>query len=253
MSFILRLALAAMVSWTLAGVGGCSDGGDTGGGGTGGGAAGGTGGQNDAAATGGAGGGVGGTTVALDSGGSPIDGEIDVGAANDGSPAVDAAAWLNIGVCAERGQASVDATSFDGWEERYIISDSGFGTDAERPCVVRFALKRVGDAPHGGSCMDTLAKKCEWTHLVEYGSPQVLADVDGACGSSELALTSDAIAKLVGSRAEVGFANQYAGAHGSARLKYFAATQSWDVAGNASWDATTGKLAYTFRNGLCGY
>jgi hypothetical protein len=247
MSSILRLTLAATASWTLARAGGCSDNGGSGGGN-------GSGGQRDAASTGGAAGGSGGTTVALDSGGTtPIDGEIDVGVANDGNTGIDAAAWLNVGVCAERGQATVDASSFDGWEERYIISDSGFGTDAERPCVVRFALKRVGDAPHGSACMDTLAKKCEWTHLVEYSNPQVLADAAGACAASELALTSDAIAKLVGSRAEVGFANQYAGAHGSARLKYFAATQSWDVAGNASWDATTGKLAYTFRNGFCGY
>jgi len=101
--------------------------------------------------------------------------------------------------------------------------------------------------------MDTLAKKCEWTHLVEYSNPQVLADAAGACAASELSLTSDAIAKIVGSRAEVGFAKQYAGAHGSARLKYFEAMQAWDVAGNASWDATTGKLTYTFRNGFCGY
>lgn len=245
MSHILRITLAASVCWALAGAGACSDGGGTGGGSCG---------QIDASSTGGAAGGSGGTTAALDSGAAaPIDGEIDTGEAKDAGSGIDAAAWLNIGVCAERGQASVDASTFDGWEERYIISDSGFGTDAERPCVVRFALKRVGDAPHGGACMDTLAKKCEWTHLVEYSNPQVLADAAGACAASELALTSDAIAKLVGSRAEVGFAAQYAGAHGSARLVYFAATQSWDVAGNASWDATTGKLTYTFRNGLCGY
>jgi hypothetical protein len=243
MSPILWVTLAATVSWTLASAGGCSNGGANG-----------SGGQIDAASTGGGAGGSGGTTVALDSGGTtPIDGEIDVGVANDGNTGIDAATWLSVGVCAERGQATVDASSFDGWEERYIISDSGFGTDAERPCVVRFALKRVGDAPHGGACMDTLAKKCEWTHLVEYSNPQVLADAAGACAASELGLTADAIATIVGSRAEVGFANQYAGAHGSARLKYFAATQSWDVAGNASWDATTRKLAYTFRNGFCGY
>jgi hypothetical protein len=250
MSSILRLTLVASACWAMAGAGGCSDGGGTAAG------SGGTGGVAlvDAGTPGGAAGGSGGTTAPLGSGGvNPIDGGLDTGTAYDVGTGSDAAGWPNVGVCAERGEATVDASTFDGWEERYIISDSGFGSDAERPCVVRFALKRVGDAPHASTCMDTLAKKCEWTHLVEYSSPQVLADAAGACANSALALSSDAIANIAGSRAEVGFAKQYAGAHGSARLKYFEATQAWDVAGNASWDSTTHRLTYTFRNGLCGY
>jgi len=54
--------------------------------------------------------------------------------------------YPNVGVCGERGQATADTTSFDGYEERYIIGDSGFGSEI---CVIRFDLKRVGDAPAG--------------------------------------------------------------------------------------------------------
>ncbi len=226
MNRIVRLALAVGVMAPMAGTVGCAGGDDDGDG---------NGGQIDAASA--------------DDGGS---GGIDL-AGHDGPAGIDAVSWRNVGVCAERGQATVTASSFDGWEERYIISDSGFGADAERPCVVRFALERVGDAPHASGCMDTLSTKCEWTHLVEYASPQILADVDGACSQSELALTSEAIAKLVGTRIEVGFAREYAGAHGSSRMKYFDSMQAWDVAGNAGWDVTTGKLTYTFRDGFCGY
>lgn len=243
---IWRPTVAASLLWaTLAGAGGCSDGGAAGDGG---------GGQDGALATDGAALEAGGSLGPLDAGGTNlVDGGLDAGAASDGSPGIDAAVWSNVGVCAERGEATVDVSTFDGWEERYIISDSGFGSDADRPCVVRFALKRVGDAPHASACMDTLAKPCEWTHLVEYGNPQVLADTAGACAQSQLALTAAAIAKIVGSRVEVGFARQYAGAHGSSRMKYFEAMQAWDVAGNASWDTTARKLTYTFRDGFCGY
>jgi len=201
-------------------------------------------------------GGSGGTTVPPGSGGTiAIDGGGDTSVASGGTSggSLDVGTWSNVGVCAEHGESTVDTTSLDGWEDRYIISDSGFGTDAERPCVVRFDLKRVGDAPHASECMDTLSKKCEWTHLVEYSNPQVLVDTDGVCAKSDLALTSDAIATIVGSRVEIGYAREYAGAHGSSRMKYFESMKAWDVAGNASWDTTTNRLTYTFRDGFCNY
>jgi hypothetical protein len=152
---VLRLTLIAGVLCTL--TGGCPD--SSG--------AGETGGQSGALSSGGAGG-VGGSS----------------------GPGGDASSWPNIGVCAEHAEATVDTTSFDGWEERCVISDSGLGADADRPCVVRFDLKRVSDAPHASGCMDAMSKRCEWTHLVEYSNPKVLANIAGACAKSDLALTS---------------------------------------------------------------
>jgi hypothetical protein len=264
---ILRLAFVAGVVWMMNSA--CSDG--TGGGGAGGqvgptssgGAAGSGAGGQSAPGSGGAAG-AGGQTVPTSSGIatggaggtststgtlSPSSG----GAGGSVGTGADASSWPNVGVCAEHAEATVDTTAFVGWEERYIISDSGLGSDADRPCVVRFDIKRVGDAPHASGCMDSLSKKCEWTHLVEYSNPKVMADIDGACAKSDLAMGPDGIAKLTGSRVEVGFSKQVNGAHGSARMIYFEAKQAWDVAGNASWDSSTSKLSYTFRDGFCNY
>jgi hypothetical protein len=254
---ISRLTFVAGVLWVMNG--GCSDG--TGGDGAGGqvgptssgGAAGsGSGGQSVPTPSGGASGGAGGATTSTGSGGTSAGGASGGAGGGSGTGTV-VSPWPNIGVCAEHAEATVDTTSFVGWEERYIISDAGLGTDADRPCVVRFDLKRVGDAPQASGCMDSLSKKCEWTHLIEYSNPKVMADVDGACAKSDLSMTSDAIGKIVGKRVEVGFSKQVNGAHGSARMIYFEAKQAWDVAGNAAWDANTSKLSYTFRDGFCNY
>jgi len=143
----------------------------------------------------------------------------------------------------ERGQATADATSFAGYDERVIIGEGGLGSDV---CVVRFDLNRVGDAP--AQC-----DVCLWTHLVEYSNPIVETDTNGVCALSDLALTSDAIAKIVGTRVAIGFAAHYQGAHGSARMKYFECTNTWDVDGNATWNETSKAFTYNFRDGYCNY
>jgi hypothetical protein len=185
-------------------------------------------------------------------------GEIDGAAVLDGPSgtggidglSIDAMAWPNVGVCGERGQATADLAKYDGYEETVIFSEEGLGSEA---CVVRFDVVRAGNAPHASGCMETLAKACEWTHLVEFRNPRVLTDVDGVCGKSDLGLTPDAIAKREGSRIEIGFAKQFAGAHGSVRMKYFEAQGAWDVDGNATWDATAGTFTYRYQNGYCNY
>ena len=151
--------------------------------------------------------------------------------------------YSNVGVCGDRGKATADATSFDGYEERYLIGEEGFGTDV---CVVRFDLKRVGDAPAGCTV-------CTWTHLLEYGNPSVVTDTDGVCAQSDLALDAPAIAKIVGSRVAIGFAKQLGGAHGSARMTYMDATGTWEVTGNATWNETTKAFTFDYRNGYCNY
>jgi hypothetical protein len=162
----------------------------------------------------------------------------------------EAAAWPNVGVCGERGQATASVTTYDGYEEAVLFSEEGLGSEV---CVVRFDLVRVGDAPHASGCMDTLDKACEWTHLLEFRNPQVLTDTDGVCSKSDLSLTPDAIATRVGSRVEIGFAKQFAGAHGSVRMKYFEAKDAWDVDGNATWDTSKGTFTYRYQNGFCNY
>jgi hypothetical protein len=177
------------------------------------------------------------------SAGAPVDagGVVATGGATGGSTGT--SSYPNLGVCGERGRATADATSFDGYAERFLIGEQGFGSDV---CAVRFALKRVGDAP--GGCAE-----CTWTHLLEYGDPTVVTDVDGACAGSDLGLDAAAIAQVVGTRVALGFAKQPGGAHGSARMLYVDATQTWEVFGNATWEESSKTFTYDYRGGLCNY
>jgi hypothetical protein len=151
--------------------------------------------------------------------------------------------FTRLGVCAQRGMATATATSYDGYEEFALIGDEGLGDPV---CVVRFTVKRAGNAPAG--CTD-----CSWTQLLEYTNPMTLTNVEGACANSDLALDAAAIAQINGSRVAIGFAREYQGAHGSARMKYFDAMMKWDVFGNATWDEATSAFRYDYRDGLCGY
>jgi hypothetical protein len=194
------------------------------------------------------GGGQGGTPIAQSGSGGAGSGGVTTGAGGavgttSSGGTTTASTYPNVGVCGQRGQATADATSFDGWEERYIIGEQGFGTDV---CAVRFTLERVGDAPGGCTV-------CSWTHLLAYGSPTVITDTDGVCAQSDLALDADAIAKVAGTRVALGFAKQLGGAHGSARMIYNEATATWDVAGNATWNETSNAFNFDYRDGLCNY
>ncbi len=147
-----------------------------------------------------------------------------------------------VGVCGERGEATVDESTYDGYVEYYIIGDEGFGIDI---CIVRFEVSRVGEAP--GGCDD-----CLWTHLLEYSNPEVLLDEGGVCASSELGLTQERMAEIAGTQVAVGFVNEYAG-HNSVLMKYKSETDSWEPNGNASWDDESSASRFDRRDGFCDY
>ena len=189
----------------------------------------------DASAGAGARAGHGGSGAGGTDGGGASAGISDGGGADGG--------YANVGVCGRRGQATADATSFSGYEERYLIGEQGFGTDI---CVVRFDLARVGDAP--GGCSD-----CVWTHLLQYSNPMVATNTGGVCANSDLALDANGLAKLAGSRIAIGFAKQLGGAHGSARMTYNDATATWEVTGNATWNETSTAFKFDYREGICNY
>ena len=166
------------------------------------------------------------------------------GRRHDGWRRTGGSGFTTVGVCGQRGEATATATTFDGWEEFFMLSDEGLGAAV---CVVRFDLKRVGAAPCGG------CTECTWTQQVEYSNPRVMTDTGGVCANSDLALTTAKINSIVGTRLSIGFARELGGAHGSARMKWFDAQQKWDVFGNATWDTTTNLFRYDYRDGFCNY
>lgn len=201
-------------------------------------------GGSPAVATKGAGGGASGSASGGASGSATGGTSSAIGGSNGGGAGGGAGGgFANIGVCGRRGQATADATSFAGYEERYLIGEQGFGTDI---CVVRFDLTRVGDAPGGCSV-------CVWTHLLEYGKATVVTDSGGVCANSELGLGAAALTNIAGSRIAIGFAKQLGGAHGSARMTYDNTTSTWDVTGNATWNETSNAFKFDYREGICNY
>ena len=187
-----------------------------------------------AAGTGGSSSGMGGTVAG---GGASSTG----GARAGGGGSTGGAAFTQVGVCGQRGKGMVTATAFEGYEEYYLIGEEGFGADI---CVVRFDVRRVGEAR--GGCTD-----CEWTHKVGLSNPKVVTDEGGVCEMSELAFDAAKIAATAGAKPEYGFVSEFQG-HNSVLVKYDE-QRMWDAFGNATWDPDVGTFRFDRRNGICGY
>jgi hypothetical protein len=156
--------------------------------------------------------------------------------------------FAQVGVCGQRGDATVNASAFMGFEEFYLIAEEGFGDEI---CVVRFEVTRVGEAPAG--CDDPAADvDCLWTHRVEFSDPSVVTDVDGVCADSQLGLDEPAIAAIDGSQAAYGYVSEFAG-HNSVLMKYDDEAGMWDAYGNGRWDAAAERFRFDRRDGLCNY
>ena len=215
-----RAQRIALASWLAAGLAACSSSGGT--------PVGGTGGSN----------GVGGASVGS-TGGHGGGGAAGTGGAGGG--------FANAAVCGERGMAVVNTGAYDGTAEYYIIGDAGLGSDV---CVVRFDVKRAGDAPAG--CADpTTTVPCSWSHLVTFSNPTVTTNVGGACDANDTQLPLDAAGRARANGSMVGRGFSRAAGHGDSLMKYDGS--KWTVVGHASWNETSGNLGYDIRVGNCQY
>ena len=176
------------------------------------------------------------TETVTDSG--RVDAETDSGTSD---PASDTVGYSNMGICGLEGEAAVIDDTFEGTEDRYLIGDGGDGKDL---CRVRFDVEGVGTP--SVSCED-----CEWTHIIEYSNPQVVAEVDGLCTDSELALDDERIAAIAGSRRSVGYIRWYAG-HSNV-LMLLNDDSVWVPIGFSTYIPETGELFYGRDDGFCGY
>jgi len=181
-------------------------------------------------AGGGAGTGAGGTTGGTSSGGTGGGG-----------------AFINAGVCGERGMATATTTAYDGTAEFYIIGEAGLGVDV---CVVRYDVKRKSAAPAG--CADpTTGTACSWSHTVTFSNPTVVTNEGGACDASDSVPALDAAGRASINGSSVGRGFSGVAGHGDSLMKYEGST--WTVVGHASWNETSGSLGYDIRTGNCNY
>lgn len=166
------------------------------------------------------------------------------GGGNDG-----AIAFSERGVCGARATGVITAEDFQIKEERYLLSDGGFGPDI---CVVSFDVTRVGDAPPGCDENAGQQTECLWTHLVRYDNPTVVLDENGVCANSELGMDADAIAAIDGFEVAYGYVFEYQG-HNSVLMVYDEQLQRWEPGANAGWDEMTGDFLFDDRRGPCRY
>lgn len=185
-----------------------------------------------AASTTGSGGSGSGTTTGSQSGG---------GSGGEG--------FSELGVCGVRSEGTVTEDSFETYEEYYLLGDEGLG---EEVCVVRFEVTRVGDGPEGCDEFAGQQQSCLWTHLVEFGNPQVLVNEDSACENSELGMTADAIDEIDGEQRAYGYVFEYQG-HDSVLMGYDEASEVWGPVVNAGWSEDNGAFQFDRRDGFCGY
>jgi hypothetical protein len=102
--------------------------------------------------TGGSGGAAGATAGTGGSGGNAGTGSGGTtGAAGSGGTS---GGFVNAATCGERGMATVNATSYSGYAEFFIIGEAGLGTDV---CAIRFNVARVGAAPAGCNQLQLVA------------------------------------------------------------------------------------------------
>jgi len=191
------------------------------------------------------GGGTAGSGTAGTSGGGGTTGSGGTG--TTGAGGTGGGTFVNAGACGERGMATANATAYDGTAEFYIVSEAGLGVDV---CVVRFDVKRTGDAPAG--CADpTTGAACSWSSTVTFSNPTVVTNTDGACDASDSvpALDSAGIARINGMAIGRGFSR--VAAHGDSLMKYDGS--KWTVVGRASWAEGTSALGYNIVTGACNY
>jgi hypothetical protein len=180
------------------------------------------------------------------SGGGPAGGR-DAGGRDAGNPA--ARGFREVGVCGQRSEGTVTADSYAADEEFYLIGEEGFG---EELCVVRFEVTRIGDAPPGCDESAGQQQECLWTHLVQYANPSIVADRDGACANSELALTAAALAEIEERQVAYGYVFEFQG-HNSVLMTYDYERAGWQADVNAGWDEESGAFRFDRRDGFCGY
>lgn len=264
-----RLGLAFSVLLATASSLGCSDesggdgGSDTGGSGGTTAPTGGSGGTTGGSSTGGSS--TGGTTGGSATGGSSTGGGAGMmtggsggsGASGGGGASGSGGGLMFTGICEQATVGNATTTTYEATEEWYILSEEAVEdgrVDNPVPedmlCRIRFDVSRAGPAPAG--CQDLDNDPCLWTNEVEYSNAEVLIDVDGACGRSEIMWDMDWLMEKDGSRVSYGYIDMYE-SHDSVVMEYSTMSMSWEELGRSYWNPETGEFNFKNRFGACRY
>ena len=148
-----------------------------------------------------------------------------------------------IALAGHSGEAIVDETSYDGWEELFIIADEGDGEDL---CRIRYDLDSV--APRD-DC-DLPLGDCAWGHDLVLSDVVIVAESDVGCAG--FGYDATALAALEEGEVSYAYIPEYSG-HPDVMAMYDEAGAAWQVVAFASWDAGSGAFAYTWEDGYPTY
>lgn len=142
------------------------------------------------------------------------------------------------GLVGRIGTATADASSYDGTEEWYLISEDGKGEDV---CRIRTTLTNVG-APRT-DCAD-----CLWAHDLVVSAPEIIAESGPGC--AVFGYDASTIGDLDGTTVSYGYIPEY---YGHAQVLAVDDGTRWNVVTFAAWDDATSAFSYDWQDGIQEY
>ncbi|MBN1335389.1 MAG: hypothetical protein JXB39_05465 [Deltaproteobacteria bacterium] len=138
-----------------------------------------------------------------------------------------------------RGEAVVDALSWDGTETWYVTADKGMGDDL---CLVTWDISSTTVRT---DCLD-----CDWAFDLVRTDPRVDVDADPGC-EALLGVTPDVLAAIHGSTVTWGYVSEFYG-HAQMLMTWTEA-DGWGPAAYASYDESTEVFHYDDQDGYVTY
>lgn len=142
------------------------------------------------------------------------------------------------GLLGRLGEASVSTRSYDGWEEMYLIADSGDGDDV---CRIRMT--------YGESTARTDCALCDWAFDLTVVDASIVADTDPGCLAT-LGYDSSTVGDLVGTTVSYGYIAEY---YGHTQMLVSWNGSEWVPTSFCAFDQKTGTFTYDWEDGLVSY
>ncbi len=148
------------------------------------------------------------------------------------------------GLLGREGEATVLAGSYEGWEDRYFIADSGDGDD-----LCRISYDVISTGSRDDCVNDAGAEPCDWAYDVEISGAYVETDVDGAC-AAQIGYDASTIDSLNGESFAIAYVSDY---YGHANVLFYYDKGAWGPVANATYDSGSGAFAYIWVLGTAEY
>lgn len=142
------------------------------------------------------------------------------------------------GLLGRVGEADVSTRAYSGWEEMYLIGDSGDGDDV---CRIRVTF--------GSSSARTDCALCDWAFDLEVTEASIVSEADPGCLAT-LGYDSSTVGGLVGTTVSYGYIAEY---YGHTQMLVSWDGTDWVPTSFCAYDMATGTFTYDWEDGLVSY